>query len=368
MIRPGMVVTRSDRIGKPKNIQPGNREWATAICCVGGDGYAMPPFLVVQGRFHLASWYSEAQIPDTWVVKTTSNGCTNNETGLEWLQHFDKHTKLRLKGVYRMLVVDGYESHVSSDFEEYCKENKIITLCLPSHSLHLTQPLDVGCYSALKLRYGSQIEHFIKARITHITKPEFFLAFKAAFFQTFSPENVFGGFRGAGLIPYDPQAVLLKLDVQLRTPTAPNTPDKGKNIQVSGKLALYSEFLYKSILTPIYDAVDKLSKGLQSVSHLTALLQEEVQYLRDTNTALSKRRRAKRTRLQDSGALDGSQAREIMTEKGIIEEEGCEEEKNEGSSKRRRTSLRHCGICRKTGHNARTCPETEEISNLSDSE
>ncbi|KAK1838267.1 hypothetical protein CCHR01_19109 [Colletotrichum chrysophilum] len=295
MIRPRMVVTRSDRIGKPKNIQPGNR-------------------------------------------------------------------------VYRILVVNSYESHVSSDFEEYCKENKIITLCLPSHSSHLTQPLDVRCYSALKLRYSSQIEHFIKARITHITKPEFFLAFKAAFL-------------GAGLIPYDPQAVLLKLNVQLRTPTAPNTPVKSPNTWVSKTPQTTNEALCQSSLikerisrhqgsslTPIYDAVNKLSKGLQSVSHLTALLQEEVQYLRDANTALSKRRRAKRTRLQDSGALDGSQAREIMTEKGIIEEEGCEEEKNEGSSKRRRRSLRHCGICRKTGHNVRTCPETEEISDSSDSE
>ena len=26
IIRPGMVVTRSDRVGKPKAIQPGNRE------------------------------------------------------------------------------------------------------------------------------------------------------------------------------------------------------------------------------------------------------------------------------------------------------------------------------------------------------
>ncbi|EAQ88884.1 hypothetical protein CHGG_05503 [Chaetomium globosum CBS 148.51] len=38
MIRPGMVVTRSDRVGKLKAIQPGHREWATAICSIAGDG------------------------------------------------------------------------------------------------------------------------------------------------------------------------------------------------------------------------------------------------------------------------------------------------------------------------------------------
>ncbi|KAH9238012.1 hypothetical protein K456DRAFT_1941190, partial [Colletotrichum gloeosporioides 23] len=51
--------------------------------------------------------------------------------------------------------------------------------------------------------------------ITYITKLEFFLAFKAAFFQTFSPENIFRGFRGARLIPYNPQAVLLKLNPRI---------------------------------------------------------------------------------------------------------------------------------------------------------
>jgi hypothetical protein len=135
-----MVVTRSDRVGNQKAIQPGNREWATAICSIAGDGFVVPPFLVVKGRFHLASWYSEHQIPDDWAVKTTPNGWTDNETGLDWLQHFDKHTKGRRMGGYRMLVLDGHESHVSAEFEEYCKENNIITICLPPHSSHLTQP------------------------------------------------------------------------------------------------------------------------------------------------------------------------------------------------------------------------------------
>ncbi|KAK1837443.1 transposase [Colletotrichum chrysophilum] len=280
-----------------------------------------------------------------------------------------------------MLVVDGHERHVSSDFEDYCKENKIITICLPAHSSHLTQPLDVGCYSVLKLRYGSQIEHFIKARITHITKPEFFLAFKAAFLQTFTHENVHGGFRGAGLIPYSPQTVLSKLDVQLRTPTAPNTPNRLPDPWVSKTPQTTNEAISQSSLikerisrhqgsspTPICEAADKLEKGLQYISHAAALMEEELRHLREANTALSKRRRAKRTRLQDGGALDGSQAREVMAEKGVVEEEGCEQEENEGSSKRRRTGLRHCGICRKTGHNARTCPEAVEINSSSDSE
>jgi hypothetical protein len=381
MIRPGMVVTRSDRVGKPKAIQPGNREWATAICSIAGDGYVLPPFLVVKGRFHLASWYSEHQIPDDWAVATTTNGWTDNKTGLEWLQHFDQHTRRRRRGVYRMLVLDGHESHVNAEFEDYCKENKIVALCLPAHSSHLTQPLDIGCYSVLKKMYGAEIERFIKARITHITKPEFFLAFKAAFHRTFTQENVLGGFRGSGLIPYDPQTVLSKLDVKLRTPTPPETPDGPPTPWVFKTPQTTNEALSQSTLiktritrhhssspTPILAAVDQLSKGMQVVSHRVVILEAEVRTLQQANEALSKRRRAKRTRLQDGGTIDGSQARQIMAEKGVVEEEERVEGEIRVSLKRPRTGSRLCGVCRKTGHNARTCPEVGEIDSSCDSE
>ena len=112
------------------------------------------------------------------------NGWTNNEIGLEWLPHFDKHTAARAKGPYRMLVLNGHESHESAEFQEYCKAHNIITLGLPPHSSHLTQLLDVGCFSMLKRAYGRQIEAFIKAYINHITKVEFFIAFKAAYLES----------------------------------------------------------------------------------------------------------------------------------------------------------------------------------------
>jgi hypothetical protein len=75
----------------------------------------------------------------------------------------------------------------------------------------------------LKQAYGRQIETFIKAYINYITKVEFFLAFTAAYKESITAENAQAGFRGVGLMPFDPQAVLLKLDVKLQTPT-PSRP------------------------------------------------------------------------------------------------------------------------------------------------
>jgi hypothetical protein len=46
-ITPGMVVTRADRRGRAKGVQPGNREWATVIVSINGEGWDVPPFLIV---------------------------------------------------------------------------------------------------------------------------------------------------------------------------------------------------------------------------------------------------------------------------------------------------------------------------------
>ena len=81
--------------------------------------------------------------------------------------------------------------------------------------------------------YGRQIETFIKAHINHITKVEFFLAFHAAYNQSITTQNAQAGFRGAGLVPFDPQVVLLKLDVKLRTPTPTGPPSANADPWVS---------------------------------------------------------------------------------------------------------------------------------------
>jgi hypothetical protein len=110
------------------------------------------------------------------------------------LKHFDEHTKKRVVGTYRLLAIDGHESHNSLAFQQYCKENKIITICTPSHSLHLLQLLDVGCFATLKKAYGRQAEDLMHNRITYITKLEFLPCFTCAYNAAITPSNIQEGF------------------------------------------------------------------------------------------------------------------------------------------------------------------------------
>jgi hypothetical protein len=93
MISTGAVVTGSERRGRPKSVQQGNREWTTVIQGINAMGWAIPPFNIFQGKHHLSTWYKEKDLPQNWVVAVSKNGWTTNELGLRWLKHFDEHTK-----------------------------------------------------------------------------------------------------------------------------------------------------------------------------------------------------------------------------------------------------------------------------------
>ena len=91
----------------------------------------------MQGAYYLANWTTESGFPGDWVIKPTSNGWTDNETGLDWIRHFDKHTKGCSKGIYRLLIIDGHKSHLSAEFNKFCEENKIITVSISAHLFYL---------------------------------------------------------------------------------------------------------------------------------------------------------------------------------------------------------------------------------------
>jgi hypothetical protein len=59
--------------------------------------------------------------------------------------------------------------------------------------------------------------------INHVSKLEFLYAFREAFFTSIIEKNIQGGFVGTGLVPYDPERVLSKLDIKLRMLTPLNS-------------------------------------------------------------------------------------------------------------------------------------------------
>ena len=134
--------------------------------------------------------------------------------------NFEKIHTTAVKGRYRHLTLDGHENLYSINFELFCRGKDIITLCMPPHSSHLLQPLDVGCFAPLKQAYGRQIEDLTRGGITHIAKEDFLPAFFAAYNAAIIEKNIQGGFKGSGIYPINPESVISKLDIRLQTPTS----------------------------------------------------------------------------------------------------------------------------------------------------
>ncbi|KAG6978255.1 Pogo transposable element with ZNF domain [Fusarium oxysporum f. sp. conglutinans] len=375
MISTRKVITSAERRGRPKAVQPGSREWVTVIEAVSAEGQSIPPFIIVKGKKHLRSWYEESNLPADWAIALSENGWTNNQLGLNWLEHFNKHTTNRSTGPYRLLILDGHESHQSTEFQEYCKEKNIIPLYMPPHSSHILQPLDVGCFGPLKQAYSREIEGLMRRRRTHITKTQFFPAFYAAHQATIIRRNIKGGFRGAGLAPFNPEHVISKLDVQLRTPTPPrevtepSTPWASRTPKTILETQSHSKYLQGRIRNhkssspeSIIQAVKYFEKGQSILLHKLALQEAEIRELREENAANSRRKRVKRTQLQDNGRMTIGIGQSQIDQMDVDTQVVAESSRNGGQGRSVGLGVRHCSVCGKTGHNARTCQEVIKVT------
>ena len=61
----------------------------------------------------------------------------------------------------------------------------------------------------------------MRHRINHINKLEFLEVYPSARIEAFKSEAIKNSFLAAGLVPFTPGRVILKLNILLRTPTPP---------------------------------------------------------------------------------------------------------------------------------------------------
>ena len=110
-----------------------------------------------------------------------------------------------------MLIFDGHGSHVTKEVIEFCQEKKIVLLCLPSHSTHLLQPLDVGVFGPLAGAYKRGVLEATRYADCQLNKVEFLDIYSKARSKAISPKNVKSAWQKTGLFPLNPDIVLLRI-------------------------------------------------------------------------------------------------------------------------------------------------------------
>ena len=74
VIATAKVVTGTNRAGRPRSVQPGNREWVTIIEAINALGVAIPPLVIFEAVMHQAAWYEDNIIPHDWSIGVSDNG------------------------------------------------------------------------------------------------------------------------------------------------------------------------------------------------------------------------------------------------------------------------------------------------------
>ena len=127
-----------------------NRKLVSVCESISGDGVVSPPMIIVSGVIHQEFWYTTTKIRGDYLMASSETGYTNDDLTVKRLAHFQRLSAKRQEGVSRLLLLDGFGSHYTKEFLDYCDQHKIIVFCLPPHSSHLLQPLDVVVFQRYK--------------------------------------------------------------------------------------------------------------------------------------------------------------------------------------------------------------------------
>lgn len=162
----------------------------TVIEGVSVAGTLLDPMIIHQGKSHIVSWYAYVDADEPAIFVVSRKGWTDNELRVEHIREvFDKQTRTMFVPIQiiqniltlhssntetRLLILDGHNSHMSPEFLIYAIEHNIIVLCLPSHTSHVLQPLDVGLFAQLQRYYSAELDKWTSHDLRTINRAEFF--------------------------------------------------------------------------------------------------------------------------------------------------------------------------------------------------
>lgn len=141
-------------------------------------------------------------------ISISPNGWTDMDLGLKWLM-YDFHPASNERNPekeWRMLILDGHNSHCSYAFVDFCEKHQIVLLCLPSHTTHRLQPCDVGVFGPLASCWKSEVNDASRKNIA-ITKYNLLEIYSRARDRAFTQTTIQSAFRKTGIHPFDPSMI-----------------------------------------------------------------------------------------------------------------------------------------------------------------
>ena len=176
----------------------------TVLACASATGRAIPPF-VIYDRQTLNPELTRNEVPGT-MYGLSSKGWIDRSLFSDWFFH---HFLLYIPSARPvLLLMDGHSSHYSPEVIRAAAAEKVILFTLPPHTTHLTQPLDKGCFSPLKVAWRERChEFYAKNPGRVISRYDFSTLFSQVWMKAMSMSNIISSFRTTGIYPFSRKVV-----------------------------------------------------------------------------------------------------------------------------------------------------------------
>jgi hypothetical protein len=309
----------------------GTRDLITSVEAVSAGGAVINEMLIIPAKRHLARWYDD--LGADVLVGVSDSGYTNDELSYQWIRHFHRESKKTQVGAHRILLCDGYGSHITRELLEFCEDKLIHIFCLPAHTSHILQPLDVVLFQPFKHFHGKAVDYATRTGCGDFNKLEFLNAIGSIREQTFKKSSILSSFRECGLVPFKPAIVLAKVQEyeapqdsraeRYATPPqdwldimVPTTPQTDRALQRHADKIEVASPDSKPLLEY------QFTKGALIVAKCAAQMRAALA----ENTAAERERKARKARpknqLQSGGTIYAHKARDMVKQR--VEEGGTQ--------------------------------------------
>lgn len=222
--RPSKIIAVRGRkqVGTLTSAERG--ELTTAVICMSASGIYVPPMLIYP-RVRMKPQFADGTPPGT-LSTCHKSGWMQLELFTQWFEHFLLHTQAS-KSNPALLILDGHKTHTQNiTVIDRARENGVTILCLPPHTSHRMQPLDVSFMAPLTTFYTQEVEMWLRNHPGRcVTISEVGSLFGKAYLRASTPLNAINGFLKTGLCPLNP-TVFTEDMFAAALPTDSDLPEK----------------------------------------------------------------------------------------------------------------------------------------------
>ncbi|XP_044714690.1 DDE superfamily endonuclease domain-containing protein [Hirsutella rhossiliensis] len=190
----------------------------TAIEAISAAGSCIPSFVILPGVQIPARWVSNSLDDDT-IISTSQKGYINDVIAIEWIRHFEKHTRPVDPLQKRLLLMDSCDNHYTEEMVHFCFDHNIKVFPMPPHLTHQLQPLDVGVFRSYKHWHQQVLHREIADGAYYFNKSDFLYHLQEVRTRTFKKHTILSSWQKCGLFPFNPEIVLSQLQDTLSSLT-----------------------------------------------------------------------------------------------------------------------------------------------------